>query len=125
MHTPEDFQTGELSPDAYLRLEGESGFSKTLKSSAHYGNATLRMRIEIPEEAQIYTVGLSEAFSAYRFYVNGELLVESKGTENGSGEEELIRRAVSFEAADEIEFVIDIWDYAKSLCQDDASAGVW
>ncbi|NLB90135.1 MAG: ATP-binding protein, partial [Clostridiales bacterium] len=76
---PEDFKTQPLVPDEYVfigQYRGFEGSTKLGKTNNPHGSATYRMTLSLPENLQSYTLELPEIYSAYRLYINQELVMQ-------------------------------------------------
>mgnify|MGYP000450060544 CR=1 FL=1 len=75
MLTPQEIK--EQKEDYYSRYIsiGEyGGMDLGDKNKSPFGSGTYRMTLVLPEKEKQYAIGLTEIFSAYKLYINGELM---------------------------------------------------
>ena len=73
--TPQEIK--EQKEDYYSRYVsiGEyGGMDLGDKNKSPFGSGTYRMTLVLPEKEKQYAIGLTEIFSAYKLYINGELM---------------------------------------------------
>lgn len=110
--TPEDFADGVLSPDEYIYIGYYGGFEAGNPDASPHGSATYRLVVELPDEPRAYTLELPEIFSAYRAYINGNLVASLGDPDPESYRPETLNRTVSFEAGGNIEIIIAVSDFS-------------
>ena len=65
----------------YISIGEYGGMELGDKNASSYGCGTYRMILILPKKEQTWALSLKKVFSAYRIYINGELLSESYGKE--------------------------------------------
>ena len=113
--SPEDFISNTHVPDAMIHIGQYGGFELDDPSASPYGSATYRLNIFTGSgEQKNYMLELPEIFSAYKLWINGELLAES-GVIGDSKDEyrpKTVNSSVTFRAADRIEIIIAVSNYS-------------
>ena len=71
---PADFENAPPSPDEIVFIGQYGGMEGGAGSGRPHGSATWRLNISLPPETTSYTLELPEIYSAYRLYINGELI---------------------------------------------------
>jgi hypothetical protein len=111
--SPRDFDgTHPLAPDAYIYIGQYGGFEAGTADGAPHGSATYRLLIDLPNEQNTYMLELPEIFSAYRAYVNGDLLVQTGEPDPTRYRPETLNTAAVFSAAGRLEIVIAVSDFS-------------
>ena len=111
--SPEDFDSGLLLPDEivyigqYGGLEGRAGSGRT-----PHGSASYRLNISLPPEIQTYTLELPEIYSAYRLYINGELITGMGVPDNVGYHVETGNSKAHFSASGNMEIIVAVSDYS-------------
>ena len=110
---PEDFAYSPPEPDEivfigqYGGLEGRSG------SDNHpHGSATYRLNISLPNETESYMLELPEIYSAYRLYVDGELITGMGVPDMDGYRAETGNSKAVFRTSGRLEIVIAVSDYS-------------
>jgi len=114
--TPVDFISGLLSADEFVFIGEYGGFEGNTQDGTQrspHGSATYRLNIHLPPEPRYYALELPEIFSAYRLYINGEVVtemgeigqIENYRAETGNA------RAV-IQAAGSMEIIIAVTNYS-------------
>ncbi|MEA4853237.1 MAG: ATP-binding protein [Christensenella sp.] len=75
-----------------------------------HGSATYRLTLLLPEEETEYAISLPEIFSAYRLYLNGNLVAQSGNPDPSEYESGIQNRIVSFRGSGKTEMVIAVTD---------------
>jgi len=109
---PRDFDESTMVPDEYIYIGQYSGFEKYNKSSSPHGSASYRLKIRLPEEPQYYTLELTEVFSSYILYLNGEAVFQMGNPDPGSYQSETGNRTVTVKTAGEIDILLAVTDYS-------------
>ena len=65
----------------YISIGEYGGMELCDKNASPYGCGTYPMILILPKKEQTWALSLKKVFSAYRIYINGELLSESYGKE--------------------------------------------
>jgi len=110
--SPEDFWPGQSLPHEVIFIGQYPGFEAGDPSRSPHGSATYRLRIAVPAEPRSYTLELPEIYSAYRLYVNGELLAEMGNPDPGHYRPLTGNSTVTFRAQDSIELILAVTDYS-------------
>ena len=76
------------------------------EEASSYGCGTYRMFLILPEEEKIWAVSLTEVFSAYRIYINGELAGEVGTPDEKSYKDRIVNRVFTFQGSGAVEIVI-------------------
>lgn len=97
--TPQD--TASLDPSRLVSvIIGEhNDFSFATKTNTPHGSGTYLLTLMLPETPHTYSIELPEIFSAYRFYVNDELLLEMGNPDTDAYEAKTQNRCISFTAS--------------------------
>lgn len=96
----------------YTFIGQYSGMEKNDASASPHGSATYRLTLLLPAEKAEYAIGLPEIFSAYRLYINGELLAQNGNPDPSAYESGIQTRTLSFAGSGETEIVIAVTDQA-------------
>lgn len=111
--TPADFKDGTHVADEIVFLGQYGGFEGKNSNRSPHGYATYRMIISLPQEKHTYTLDIPEIYSAYKLYINDDLMVKMGET----GEKEIHRSEtgtalLTFQASGNIEIVFAVSDYS-------------
>jgi len=112
---PEDFANVPISPDEFVFIGQYGGFEGHLDGGARrspHGSATYRLTIVLPPERRSYTLELPEIYSAYKLYINGELMAQMGEINPDNYRPQTGNGAVTVQAADSIEILIAVTDYS-------------
>lgn len=109
--TPQDFATAPL-PDQYVFIGQYGGFAAGSPDAPPYGSASYHLRIDLPNEKRSYTLELPEIFSAYRLYINGELVIQMGEPISASYRPQTGNKSVTFEAGGSVELLFAVSDYS-------------
>jgi hypothetical protein len=100
------------TPDATVFIGEYGGFDAGGRSASPHGSATYRLVIELPEHRAQYLLELPEIFSAYRAWVNSELVAEMGDPYPQTYRPETKTRTVQFDAASKVELLIAVSDWS-------------
>ncbi len=77
-----------------------------------HGSASYLMHMRLPKGPKVYALELPEIFSAYRLYVNGEILLTVGNPERDAYTARTVSRVVTFETADKTDILFAVSDYS-------------
>ena len=80
------------------------------KNKSPFGSGTYRMTLVLPEKEKQYAIGLTEIFSAYKLYINGELMGQMGNPDPDNYQEQIQNRVFTFEGKGTAEIVIAVTD---------------
>ena len=109
--TPQEIK--EQKEDYYSRYVsiGEyGGMDMGDKNKSPFGSGTYRMTLVLPEKEKQYAIGLTEIFSAYKLYINGELMGQMGNPDPDNYQEQIQNRVFTFEGKETAEIVIAVTD---------------
>lgn len=109
--TPQEIK--EQKEDYYSRYVsiGEyGGMDMGDKNKSPFGSGTYRMTLVLPEKEKQYAIGLTEIFSAYKLYINGELMGQMGNPDPDNYQEQIQNRVFTFEGKGTAEIVIAVTD---------------
>ena len=109
--TPQEIK--EQKEDYYSRYVsiGEyDGMDMGDKNKSPFGSGTYRMTLVLPEKEKQYAIGLTEIFSAYKLYINGELMGQMGNPDPDNYQEQIQNRVFTFEGKGTAEIVIAVTD---------------
>ena len=115
---PEDFSPSRRPlplPDEYLFIGQYGGFEGPKggqESRSPHGSATYRLNISLPPEPQSYMLELPEIFSAYRLYINGELMAKMGDPNPVSYRAETGNKRIMLRLEDHLEIILAVSDYS-------------
>ena len=110
--TPQDVTAGNSMPFETIYIGQYPGFEAGDKSRSPHGSATYRLQIKLPTDRRSYTLELPEIYSAYRLYINGELLYEMGDLSPESYRPLTGNFSVSFQASGHLEILLAVTDYS-------------
>lgn len=111
--SPDDFVAGP--PDAYRQLVAigrYSGLGGGAPGLGRHGQGTYRLTLDLPEPPRDYSIALPEVFSAYHFYVDGQLRLTLGQPEGETYQPGIQNRIVTFTAAGRTELLLAAADYS-------------
>ncbi|MDL2237293.1 ATP-binding protein [Christensenellaceae bacterium OttesenSCG-928-K19] len=110
--TPGQLHSDPLRSHKSIYIGEYTGFHFGDTNLSPHGSATLVLNIAIPSSRRSYALELPEIYSAYRLYMNGELLCEMGDPSPDSYTARIGNRSVMFTAGDNIEIVLAMSDYS-------------
>lgn len=111
--SPNDFKDGSYIADEIVYIGQYGGFEGKNSIRSPHGYATYHMTISLPETKHTYTLDLPEIYSAYKLYVNGDLLMSMGKTgdiDNHKAETGISQ--VTFQASENIDIIFAVSDYS-------------
>lgn len=114
LYKPQDFINRRIVPDEYVFIGQYGGFEGHINSTSNvnsHGSATYRLNIKLPSTEKNYTLELSEIFSSYNLFINGELFVEMGDPDPDNYVSKTKYSKVSFRAADRLEIIFNVTDF--------------
>lgn len=110
--TPEDFAGYPPAPTAHVFIGEYMGFEMDDFTASPFGSATYRMNIFTgQEEPGSYTLELPEIFSAYRLWINGELLAQNGNPSPTAYRPEISHDSITFPATDRIDIILAVTNF--------------
>lgn len=109
--TPDDFKGTPPVPDELTFIGQYGGFEGRDKSASPHGSATYRLEILLPDEPDSYTLELPEIYSAYRLYLNGQLMREMGQPDPERYRPHTGNATVTLPAAGRLELLVAVSDY--------------
>jgi hypothetical protein len=110
--SPEDFAGNPPAPDEYIYIGQYYGFDRDDPAQSPYGSATYRLNIFTgTSEVRSYALELPEIFSAYRLWINGELLIQNGEPDPDAYAPGISRGSISFAAGERIDIVFAVTNY--------------
>lgn len=91
--TPEMLKKDPGYYSCYISIGERNEMELGNEEASSYGCGTYRMFLILPEEEKIWAVSLTEVFSAYRIYINGELAGEVGNPDEKSYKDRIMNRA--------------------------------
>ena len=108
--TPEMLKDSSGYYSRYISIGEYGGMELGDKNASPYGCGTYRMFLILPEKEQTWALSLTEIFSAYRIYINGELAGEVGDPDEKTYKDRIMNRVFTFRAAGTVEIVIAVAD---------------
>ncbi|NLY21584.1 MAG: GHKL domain-containing protein [Tissierellia bacterium] len=108
---PKDFDDNILIPDEYVFIGQYLGFEKNSPNRNPHGSATYRMNIILPENKDNFTLELPEIYSAYKLYINGELVKQMGNPNKDHYESDTRTFKYTVNGLDKVEILIAVSDY--------------
>lgn len=109
--TPQDIkEQKEGCYSRYVSIGEYGGMDLGDKNKSPFGSGTYRMTLVLPEKEKQYAIGLTEIFSAYRLYINGELTGQIGNPDPDNYQEQIQNRVFTFEGKGTAEIVIAVTD---------------
>lgn len=94
----------------YLSIGQYGGMDLGDGDKTPFGSGTYRLLVVFPEKEQTYGIALDEIFSAYRLYVDGELIGEMGNPDPEHFEARIQNRVFTFNAKGTVEIMIAVTD---------------
>lgn len=94
----------------YISIGEYGGMDLGEKDRSPFGSGTYRLMLVLPEEEKRYAIGLIEIFSAYRLYINGNLVGQVGNPDQENYEEQIQNRVFTFEGKGTVELMITVTD---------------
>ena len=108
--TPEMLKKDPGYYSRYISIGEYGGMEMGNRADSPYGCGTYRMLLILPEEEQTWAIALTEVFSAYRIYIDGELAGEVGNPDEEDYEGRIMNRVYTFNGKGTVEIVIDVAD---------------
>lgn len=111
--TPEEID--RYAPDTYIKIGEYRDMRFGEKHKNPHGYATYRLQIDVSGHVgdNIYTLQLPEIYSAYRLYINGELMQVAGSPDRDDGYEPLIFTGeVTFKSQDVIDIIFAVANFS-------------
>lgn len=109
--TPDDFGQNIPIPDAFIYIGQYGGFDADIIGASPHGSASYRLRILLPDAPKQYLFELPEIFSAYRLYINGELMAGLGNPALAEYRPETGNKTVSINAGGELQILFAVSDF--------------
>ena len=110
--TPDDFLYEESPVYRNIYIGQYPGFEAGDNSRSPHGSATYQLSIKIPPETENYTLELPEIYSAYKLYINGELMAVMGNPDPASYKPVTGNATVSFRAQESVNIILAVTDYS-------------
>ena len=94
----------------YISIGEYGGMELGDKKASPYGCGTYRMFLILPDREQTWAIALTEIFSAYRIYINGELVGEIGDPDEKTYKDRIMNRVFTFQGSGITEIVIAVAD---------------
>ena len=94
----------------YISIGEYGGMDLGEKEKSPFGSGTYRLTLVLPEEEKRYAIGLTEVFSSYRLYIDGNLVGEVGNPDPENYEEQIQNRVFTFEGKGTVELMIAVTD---------------
>ena len=111
--SPSDFQSGD--PARYmehLSIGQRVHFNSPANPKSAHGSGTYALRLRLPKEPAVYALELPEIFSAYKFYINGKMLLQMGNPDTANYMPVTQNRTVTFDAFGDVLLLIAVSDYS-------------
>lgn len=104
----------DYTPDAYITLGDYQDMSFGNAAGSPHGSATYRMTLDVQGHSgmNIYTLQLPEIYSAYRLYINGELMVEAGNPDAANYTPRIFTGEINFRATSKVDILIAVSDWS-------------
>nr|WP_296049432.1 GHKL domain-containing protein [uncultured Blautia sp.] len=94
----------------YVSIGEYGGMDMGDKNRSPFGSGTYRMTLVLPEREKRYAIGLVEVFSAYKLYINGNLIGQVGDPDPDNYLEQIQNRVFTFEGKKTVEIMIAVTD---------------
>ena len=94
----------------YVSIGEYGGMDMGDKDKSPFGSGTYRMTLVLPEREKRYAIGLVEVFSAYKLYINGNLIGQVGDPDPDNYLEQIQNRVFTFEGKKTVEIMIAVTD---------------
>ena len=94
----------------YVSIGEYGGMDMGDKNRSPFGSGTYRMTLVLPEREKRYAIGLVEVFSAYKLYINGNLIGQVGDPDPDNYLEQIQNRVFTFEGKKNVEIMIAVTD---------------
>ena len=94
----------------YVSIGEYGGMDMGDKNRSPFGSGTYRMTLVLPEREKRYAIGLVEVFSAYKLYINGNLIGQVGDPDPDNYLEQIQNRVFTFEGKETVEIMIAVTD---------------
>lgn len=101
-----------VEPDQYISIGQYKDMSFGDSSKSPHGSATYRLRMDVSGHVgdNVYTLQLPEIYSAYRLYINGELMLSAGNPDPSAYEAKILTSEITFRATKGIDIIIAVTD---------------
>lgn len=96
----------------YISIGEYGGMELDDTRKSPYGSGTYRMLIVLPHEKQNWSLFLPEVFSAYKIYINGELIGQMGEPDPENYKDRILDRMFTFKGSDTVEILIAVSDFS-------------
>jgi hypothetical protein len=96
----------------YISIGEESNFAMGDPRHDPHGSASYAMTLYLPEEEHTYAIELPEIYSAYRFYINDKLALQTGEPEISAYSDQTQCRIITFEATGKATLLLTVSDYS-------------
>ena len=94
----------------YISIGEYGGMDMGDKEKSPFGSGTYRLTLVLPEREKRYAIGLVEVFSAYKLYINGNLIGQVGDPDPEDYQEQIQNRVFTFEEKGTVEIMIAVTD---------------
>ena len=94
----------------YVSIGEYGGMDMGDKNRSPFGSGTYRMTLVLPEREKRYAIGLVEVFSAYKLYINGNLIGQVGDPDPDNYLEQIQNGVFTFEGKKTVEIMIAVTD---------------
>lgn len=108
--TPQTYPARDTGTARSVQIGAYSNFAFGRTDRAPHGCGTYVLTLLLPETPRQYLIELPEVFSAYRFYMDEELVLSSGEPETAGYRTQLQNRAVSFEGSGTVRLLLAVRD---------------
>ncbi len=112
---PEDFSTNHYIPDEYVFIGQYGGLEGAVDKGNYnanpHGSVTYRINIKLPPSIKNYTLELPEIYSAYKLFLNGDLVAQYGNPDPKDYVPQTKISKISFQASNRLELIFNVSDF--------------
>lgn len=108
--TPQMLKENPEYYSRYISIGEYGGMELGNREASPYGCGTYRMFLILPDKEETWAISLTEVFSAYRIYINGNLAGQVGNPDEKNYKDRIMNRVYTFQASGTVEIVIAVAD---------------
>lgn len=108
--TPQMLKENPEYYSRYISIGEYGGMELGNREASPYGCGTYRMFLILPDKEETWAISLTEVFSAYRIYINGDLAGQVGNPDEKNYKDRIMNRVYTFQASGTVEIVIAVAD---------------
>ncbi len=109
---PEDLTDGSDRLYSFIDIGEVTHFEDKNDENSPHGYGSYILQMSLPEKEDTYALELTEIFSAYDLYINGELVSSMGSTEKDNYSPQTQNKLFMFEASGEVTILLSVSDFS-------------